>query len=148
MRFQKERGDVFSNHRDKIMITLLIFNIFLGGLNSCSKGKEFILTDGKKAQAPDLERFCGAFIDQIINKSLHKEMVEPDIYDVLVQDEYKELNLVGSEKTLYSRSSENDCSVIVQDKLGLRRFEIIINKSLDYPFFYRVQKIDEPKIEG
>ena len=148
MRFNKCRSDIFLEYKDKITMILLLVSIVIGATNSCSKEKEYVLTDGKKSEAPELEKFCSAFIDQIINKSLHREMVEPDIFDVLVQDNYKVLNLVGGEKSLYSRSNDHDCSVIVQDKLGLRRFDIKVNKAFDYPFYYRVQKIDEPKVEG
>ena len=148
MRFNREKRVNFSEHKDKVTLILLILSILIGASNSCSKDREYVLTNGKKTEAPEIERFCSAFIEQIINKSLHREMVEPDIYEVLVQDNYKILNLVGSEKSLYSRSSDRDCSVIVKDKLGLRRFDIKVNKSTEYPFFYRVQRIDEPSIEG
>ena len=148
MRFNRGQRVTLSEHKDKITLLLLVISILIGAINSCTKEKEYVLTEGKKTEAPELERFCSAFIDQIINKALHREMVEADIFDVLVQDDYKVLNLVGGEKSLYSRSNDRDCSVIVQDKLGLRRFDIKVNKAFDYPFYYRVQKIDEPKIEG
>ena len=148
MRFNRDKRVTLSEHKDKITLILLVISILIGATNSCTKEKEYVLTEGKKMEAPELERFCSAFIDQIINKSLHREMVEADIYEVLIQDNYKVLNLVGSERSLYSRSSDRDCSVIVQDKLGLRRFDIKVNKSVDYPFYYRVQRIDEPGIEG
>jgi hypothetical protein len=148
MRFSKSRGSVLVEHKDKMTLLLLVLSIFIGLFNSCSRDKEYVLFDGKNVEAPELESFCSAFIDQIINKSLHRQMVEPDIYEVLTQDNYSILKLVGSEKSLYSRSTEEECSVIVKDQLGLRRFDIRVNKSTDYPFYYRVQKIDEPRIEG
>lgn len=148
MRFSKTKGRVLGENKDKITLALLVLSIFVGLFNSCRKDKEYVLSDGKKAEAPELESFCRAFIDQIINKSLHREMVEPDIYEVLTQNNYSILNLVGSEKSLYSRSNNDECSVIVKDQIGLRRFDIRVNKSIDYPFYYRVQKIDEPRIEG
>ena len=147
MRFIKTNNGNFTQHKDKVTICLLALCVFLSTLSLFSKEREYVFTEGKKAEAPELENFCLAFINQIINKSLHREMVESDIYDLLIQDNYKVLNLIGEEKTLFSRSVDQDCSVIVQDKLGLRRFDIRVNKSFEYPFFYKVQKIDEPKIE-
>ena len=148
MRTNRNNDLLLNQYKDKITLLLLMIIIFLGTFNMCSRNKEYVLTDGKKIEAPELEKFCNAFIDQMINKALHKEMVEPDIFEVLIEGNYKVLNLVGHEKSLYSRSSDQDCSVIVQDRLGLRRFDLKVNKSHDYPFFYRVQKIDEPRIEG
>ncbi len=148
MSFNRGRNSIFPEKRDKIYLIVLVLILVGTLINSSSTRTVYVLTDGKKSAEPDLEKFCGSFIDQIINKSLHKEMVENDIYDVLVQDNYKVLNLVGREKPLYSRSSEEECSVIVQDQLGLRRFDIRVNKSIDYPFYFRVQRVDEPRIEG
>ncbi len=148
MRFNKSRGDFFLKHKDTLIMALLVVSILLGFFNSCGQEKNYVLTEGKEIEAPELERFCSAFIDQIINKSLHREMVEPDIYDVLVADNYSILKLLGHENALFSRSTEQDCSIIIKDRIGLRRFDIKVNKSKEYPFFYRVQRIDEPKIEG
>ena len=75
-------------------------------------------------------------------------MVAPDIYDVLVEDNYKELKLVGSEVPLFSRAKDDTCAVIIKDKLGLRRFDIWVNKSFEFPYYFRVQKVDEPLVEG
>lgn len=148
MRFNKSRDHEFFKLKEFMILILLIICVLLGLFNTFSKGTNYVLSNGIETKEPDLELFCNAFINQIINKSLHREMVEPDIYDVLVSDNYKVLNLLGHENALFSRSTENDCSIIVKDRIGLRRFDIKVNKSKEHPFFYRVQRIDEPRIEG
>jgi len=148
MSFQRGRKEAFYQHKDILIFILLITTVFLGFYNSCSRSKEYVLTSGKNLESPELDLFCSAFIDQIINKSLHEEMVENDIYQALIEENYKILNLVGSERRLFSRSQEQDCAVIIQDKIGLRRFDVRVNKSFEYPFFYKVQRVDEPKVEG
>ncbi len=138
----------FVDNKDNIMIGLLILGIVI---NLFSEGKSknvYVLTSGKTTETPELNQFCTSFVDQIVNKSLQAEMVEADIYDVLIQDNYKELKLVGQEKTIFSRASDDNCAVVIKDKLGLRRFNIWVNKSFDYPFYYRVQKVNEPLVEG
>lgn len=134
--------------KENILLALVSVNILFTMFANFGAGKSFILTNGKEAEEPGLEKFCSSFIDQILSKSLHEEMVEADIYDVLVEDNYKVLNLVGSEKTLFTRVNDNNCAVVIKDKLGLRRFDLSVNKSIDYPFFYRVKRVDEPMVEG
>lgn len=148
MRFDKGGKFNFSQNKDYIMVGLLGLGIILNFFSLIGSDRTYVLTNGKTVEAPELNQFCVSFIDQILNKSLQVEMVESDIYDVLVQDDYKVLNLAGNERPLFSRVKENTCAVIIQDKMGLRRFEISVNKSFDYPFYYRVQKIDEPMVEG
>lgn len=148
MRFDKGRKFNFSQNKDYIIVGLLGLGIILNFFSLSGSDRTYVLTNGKTVEAPELNQFCVSFIDQILNKSLQVEMVESDIYDVLVQDDYKVLNLMGNEKALFSRVKENTCAVIIQDKLGLRRFEISVNYSYEYPFYYRVQKVDEPMVEG
>ncbi len=148
MRFDKGRRFNFSQNKDYIIVGLLGLTIILNLFSLSGSDLTYILTNVKSVENPELNQFCISFIDQILNKSLHSEMVESDIYEVLVQDDYKVLNLLGNEKPLFSRVKDNTCAVIIQDKLGLRRFEISVNKSFDYPFYYRVQKVDEPMVEG
>ena len=137
----------FKKHKD-VAIFILLFVLLGLNILSSKGGTVYVLAGGKTKDTPDLELFCRSFIEQIIKKDLQKAMVEPDIYDVLVSDSYKVLNLVGRERVLYSNSDVSTCSVIVKDQIGLRRFEITVNKSTDYPFYYRIQKIDEPSLEG
>ena len=148
MRLQKNAKFNFLQYRDQIIIGLLLLGIFLHLINPGASEKSFVLTNGKELETPELDMFCVSFVNQILNKNLQKDMVEPDIYDILVQDNYQILKLVGSEKTLFSRVKDDQCAVIVKDKLGLRRFDIWVNKSFSYPFYYRAQKIDEPGLEG
>lgn len=148
MRLQKSSKFNFLQYRDQIIIGLLLLGIFLNLINFGSSEKSFVLTNGKELEAPELDMFCISFINQILKKNLQKDMVEPDIYDILVQDNYQVLKLVGSETALFSRVKDDQCAVIVKDKLGLRRFDIWVNKSFSYPFYYRAQKIDEPGLEG
>lgn len=138
----------FSQNKDVITIGLLVVGIVINILISGGSEKFYVLSNGKPAAEPELDQFCSSFIDQILSKNLQKSMVAPDIYDVLVSDNYKELKLVGSEVPLFSRAKDDSCAVIIKDKLGLRRFDIWVNKSFDFPFYFRVQKIDEPLVEG
>jgi hypothetical protein len=148
MRFLKNDKFHSLKENQSLILILLILSILIGIYGLFSSDKTYVLTTGKSAETPEMETFCRAFIEQILNKSLHQEMVEGDIYSVLTENNYSVLGLVGSEELLFSRSKENQCSVILRDKLGLRRFDLWVNKSFDYPFYYRIQKIDEPKIEG
>lgn len=147
MRFNKEGRFSFEKHKDSINLgflgLIIILNVF-----RASPTKTYVLLDGRLSETPELDKFCTGFINQIINKKLQEEMVEPDIYEVLIQDNYKILNLLGNETALFSRAKDNSCAVVIKDRLGLRRFEIQVNKSFDYPFYYRVQKVDEPLVEG
>jgi hypothetical protein len=138
----------FVELKDTIIIGLLVLGIVLNIFSSVGAEKVYILSNGKPLDEPELNQFCTSFIDQILSRNLQKEMVAPDIYDVLVGDNYKELKLVGSEVPLFSRANGDSCSVIIKDKLGLRRFDIWVNSSFDFPFYFRVQKIDEPLVEG
>ena len=138
----------FFEHKDIIIIGLLVLSIFLNIFISRGPEKLYVLSNGKSTETPELNQFCTSFIDQILSRNLQKEMVAPDIYDVLVGDNYKELKLVGSEIPLFSRANGDSCAVIIKDKLGLRRFDIWVNSSFDFPFYFRVQKIDEPLVEG
>jgi hypothetical protein len=147
MRWNTKDQDRLKKHKDLAILLILILLLILN-IISIKGDTVYVLTDGKTKEAPELDLFCSSFIEQIINKGLQRNMVEPDIYDVLVSDNYKILNLAGSERVLFSRTNDSSCSVIVKDQIGLRRFEITVNKSTDYPFYYRVQKIDEPTLEG
>ncbi len=147
MRWSGEKQIKIFKNKDALILVILLILLGLSLLNL--KGdRVYILTDGKTEEIPKLDLFCRSFITQIISKNLQKEMVEPDIFDVLIADNYKVLNLVGHENVLFSRADTSTCSVIVKDQLGLRRFEITVNVSENYPFFFRVQKIDEPTLEG
>lgn len=149
MNWNKRRGGSnFSPYKDHIIIALLILGIILTIAMSGGSNRTYLLSNGTEVENPDLNQFCTAFVDQILHKNLHQEMVEPDIYEVLVQDSYKVLNLIGSERPLFSRANGDNCAVIIKDKIGLRRIEIWVNKSFSYPFYYRVQKVDEPLVES
>lgn len=138
----------FSQNKDNIIIGFLILLVIISLLSFGSGKSTYFLTNGLKSETPDLNQFCVSFIEQIIHKQLHKEMVESDIYDVLVESNYKVLNLVGNETPLFSRVKNKDCAVIIRDQLGLRRFEISVNSSFENPFYYKVRRVDEPLVEG
>ena len=147
MRWHTENKIKFLNYKDEIILALLLLLVVFNLLNT--KGERvYLLTDGKTEDSPKLELFCRSFFEQIISRNLQKEMVEPDIFEILILDNYKILNLLGHEKILYSRAENSSCSVIIKDRVGLRRFDLNVNISENYPLFYRVQKIDEPTIEG
>ena len=138
----------FPENKDYIIVGLLVLGIVLNLFKSAETERLYVLSNGKTVEAPELNQFCSSFVDQILSKNLQKEMVAPDIYDVLVEDNYKELKLVGSEVPLFSRAKDDTCAVIIKDKLGLRRFDIWVNKSFEFPYYFRVQKVDEPLVEG
>jgi hypothetical protein len=137
-----------SQNKDSIIMGLLVLGIILNIFSFFGREKQYVLTNGAITEEPELNQFCTSFVEQILHKSLHVEMVEPDIYEVLVHENYKVLNLTGSEKVLFSKVNADTCAVVIKDKLGLRRLDIWVNKSIDYPFYFRVQKIDEPLVEG
>lgn len=148
MRMGRRTSINWAQHQDKIVIGLLILILLIATIGSLGHGRTYVLTDGKETDTPGLNQFCLSFVEQILGKRLHNEMVEPDIYEVLVQNNYEVLGLLGSETPLFSKAQDDNCSVVIKDKLGLRRFNIWVNKSLEYPFYYRVRKVDEPAIEG
>lgn len=147
MRWSDRDEGKFKKYKDIAIFSLLILILTISLFNGSSK-KTYVLSNGTERSVPDLGYFCESFINQILNKKLQQEMVEHDIYDVLISENYKILNLVGREQILFSRAEDQQCSVIIQDQLGLRRFEVTVNTSSEYPFHYKVQKVDEPQIEG
>ncbi len=148
MRFHKEGKLSLSKHKDSIILSLLVLILIISIFSRGTSERPHVLSKGKTLESPELDQFCVEFIHQIVNKRLQKGMVEADIYEVLIQENYKVLNLVGREEPLFSRVKDDNCAVVIKDKLGLRRFDIWVTKSLEHPFYYRVRKIDEPSIEG
>ena len=148
MRRDLRKKFIISENKEYIIMGLVVLGIVTNLLFGGDSGKTYILSNGTKSDAPEMDLFCASFINQILNKKLQSEMVEADIFEILVQDDYKILNLTGEEAPLFTRVKEDNCAVILKDKLGLRRIDLWVNKSFTNPFYYRVRKIDEPSVEG
>jgi hypothetical protein len=93
------------------------------------------------------EDFCAYVIKSIIEGETTSRMFDEETYKILKADpEY--FGFKNEEKVKLVKVKEDQCRVVTESPTGDRRgFFIILNKSLDNPFYYKALRIDENEEE-
>ena len=129
-----------------VLIASISISSITLGLNIWRE-RYFVFSGGEIfKERPLAEHICKKGFESIVSGEPHSFYVSKGIIDILNQEG---AFLVNVKDILKLTSSEkNKCKLIIKDKLGIRTFMIGLISNDEFPFFYKINQIDELEIKG
>jgi hypothetical protein len=126
-----------------ISLCLIVINTILLGYVSAQR---FFISEAKIiSNEPSKRDFCFLLMNQMIHKKLSPKLLEENLFDLVISDNYSALFFKGNEKISGIWSGEESCKVMVQGKVP-RSFDFYLTTDGKYPFYYQVRKITENEL--
>lgn len=140
---------VKENKEVAVVSALVVSNLILTGLVAINMSLKthFIAPSKYTSIEPVKEHFCTQAFQSIIDRKLHPHMMSKSIKKALIQSQYAVLELSLGDELKYVFSTEKGCKVIIKDKIGLRQFDLNLDKGENYPFYFLISEIHEEDIK-
>ncbi len=144
----EEFSALFIKQNKWLKVYILVITLTLIGMISylVTQRTYFIYQGGEIFEERLLsEEVCKESFLSIVNGNPHPFFVSTEIMALLKGKLFD----VDVEKILYLKSSEEDkCKIIIKGKEKIRAFLITLIKSESFPFFYKLNQIDEIEHRG
>jgi hypothetical protein len=144
----EEFSSLFIKQNKWLKVYILVFTLTLIGViyYLVTQRTYFIYQGGEIFEERLLsEEVCKRSFLSIVEANPHPFFVSTEIMAILKGKSFD----VDVDKILYLKSSEeNKCKIIVKGKEKIRAFLITLIKNESFPFFYKLNQIDEIKHKG
>lgn len=142
MNFEDFEARFVKNNR--YLVVMLISSLLLSGVSTFllySKERYFVFASGEVFKERALnEQVCLESFKSIVSDEPNSLVVSDAILDILKDTPFT----LDIDEVLKLKSLEqNKCQIIVKSNKKLRSFKIEMIESDDYPFFYKLNAIDE-----
>jgi hypothetical protein len=142
MNFEDFEARFVKNNR--YLVVMLISSLFLSGMCTFllySKERYFVFTSGEIFKERALsEQVCLESFKSIIIDEPNSQIVSDAILEILKDSPF---TLEVDDVLKLNSLEKNRCQIIVKSKSKLRSFKIEMIESDEYPFFYKLNAIDE-----
>lgn len=125
-----------------LQIILTFFAVTAGLLIYVTNQRDFFISENFITSEAPKREFCSAVMTQMIAKKLSPKLLDEGLFELVTRDNYSALYLSGKESILGIWSTDNSCKVLFREE-QLRAFDLILDDSGEYPFYYKVMKITE-----
>ena len=131
--------------RWSLQIILLIFLTMGSLLIYVTNQREFFVSSPYITSEAPKREFCSAVMSQMIEKKLSSKLMEEGLFELVTRDNYGALYITGKEQIKGIWSTEESCKVLIRGE-QLRAFDLYLDNSGQYPFYYIVTKITEHEL--
>lgn len=125
-----------------LQIILIFFAVTAGILIYVTNQRDFFISETFITSEAPKREFCSAVMTQMIAKKLSPKLLDEGLFELVTRDNYSALYLSGKESILGIWSTDNSCKVLFRQE-HLRAFDLFLDDSGEYPFYYKVMKITE-----
>jgi hypothetical protein len=115
--------------------------------NFFNRTKHFFISEAQGLSVDASKRdFCSMAINQMIHKKLSKKIIDDGLYDLVTEENYKNMLFDEEDKVSSVFNGEDICKVLVKTKDGLRSFDLFLEVGADSDFHYQIKKIHENEL--
>jgi hypothetical protein len=134
--------------QNKYLMAMLVTSLLFSGICASlliMKERYFVFAGGEIFKERALnEQVCLESFKSIISDDPNSQVVSSDILDILKDSPF----LLEVDEVLKLKSLEkNKCQIIVKSNEKLRSFKIELIENDDFPFYYKLNAIDETELK-
>lgn len=90
--------------------------------------------------------FCALSMNQMIQRKLSPKLMSEGLFQLVTKNNYEALYLNGDESVSSVWSSKDKCKVLLKTNEGPRSFDLHLDGSNDFKFYYQIRKITENEL--
>lgn len=141
-----QEAELLKEMRYKFSLILALCGLLLLSDLFIKKSRFFVSSNEFLSKEASKRDFCSMAMNQIIGHKLSKRIITDNLYEIITNDNYKNMYFEDGDSVSEVFVSEEKCKVLVKVKNGLRSFDFNIGSSFDESFFYKVEKVIENEL--